>query len=114
MAVKLKALSRNGMAWFLVLALAPVTARAAGGRHVAPTDQAPAGQQGAVQTGYGRATIYRAGEPPKPADHPAAEVKSETVRAPRPANVDSQEAPLPVIIQGVPHRFRLHYSQTAC
>ncbi|HEX7447241.1 MAG TPA: hypothetical protein VF306_06835 [Pirellulales bacterium] len=98
--------------------LAPVAALAAGGRHVAPTDQAPAGQHGPMQAGYGRATIYRADEPPKPVHRPAnqaaAKLPAESTRTPQPAKVLPTEEALPVIIQGVPHRFRLHYSQRAC
>ncbi len=108
-----KSCSRISVAFIVALVITPV-ALATGGRHIAPTDQAPAGQHGPVQAGYGRATIYRADEPPKSAAPATEQPRSEAVRSPRPASVDLQDAPLPIIIQGVPHRFRLHYSQTAC
>lgn len=117
MACDFKLGSRAGIVAGWVL-LAPAIALASGGRHVAPNDRAPSGQQGSVQSGYGRATIYRADEPPKPAspmaDQPAGSATPETIRARQPAKVHPPEGALPVIIQGVPHRFRLHYSQTAC
>ncbi|MGH7192774.1 MAG: hypothetical protein ACREJM_04470 [Candidatus Saccharimonadales bacterium] len=114
MALFVKACKRISIGLYFALVIGPVATLASGGRHIAPTDQAPAGQHGPMQAGYGRATIYRADELPKPTNQPAEQARSEAVRAPRPAGVDPQNAPLPIIIQGVPHRFRLHYSQTAC
>lgn len=109
----------NTRSWLSVFACSaavcwPMIARASGGRHVGPSDQPPSGQQGPAQSGYGRATIYRAGELPKLTGQPSERAKADVAPSPRKPGTKATGAPLPVIIQGVPHRFRLHYSQTAC
>lgn len=108
--------SRHWLSLFIVSAALcwPMIARASGGRHVGPSDQPPSGQQGPAQSGYGRATIYRAGELPKPSGQPNERAKAEVAPLRRKPGMKATGAPLPVIIQGVPHRFHLHYSQTAC
>lgn len=108
--------SRGPIGLFAISAVffAPWAAMGQGGRHVSPTDQPPAGQQGPAQAGYGRATLYRSGEMPKPAETPNHTAKPEAARTIRPADGRQLESPLPVIIQGVPHGFHRHYSQTTC
>ncbi|HJT36521.1 MAG TPA: hypothetical protein VJ783_31150 [Pirellulales bacterium] len=106
-------------AWLSVFAVSaalgcPMPARASGGRHLGPSDQPPTGQQGPAQSGYGRATIYRSGELPKPPGEPGEPAKPDVAPVPRQPGKKATGPALPVIIQGVPHRFRLHYSQTAC
>lgn len=91
-----------------------ITARASGARHLGPNDQPPSGQQGPAQASYGRATIYRSGELPKPPGEPGEPAKSDVAPVPRQPGKKATGPELPVIIQGVPHRFHLHYSQTAC
>lgn len=98
----------------LLLWAAPGWAWAAGGRHVGPSDRPPAGQHGPAQDGYGRAILYRSGEMPKPPDRENDRAKSDATPVPRKAETKQNETSLPVIIQGVPHRFQRHYSQTAC
>lgn len=111
-----KVSARNWLSVFAVLAVlcCPMIARASGGRHRGPTDQPPSGQHGPAQSGYGRATIYRSGELPKPPERPSDRANADVAPPPQKPGTKATEAPLPVIIQGVPHRFRLHYSQTAC
>lgn len=105
--------------WISVFAVSaalfcPMISRASGGRHLGPTDQPPSGQQGPAQSGYGRATIYRSGELPKTPGEPSDPAKSDVAPKPRQPGKKPTGPALPVIIQGVPHRFHLHYSQTAC
>ena len=114
MTAKLHSRSQIGLFAIAVVLFVPWLALGQGGRHVSPTDQPPAGQQGPAQAGYGRATIYRSGEMPKPAEMPDTTAKPGAARNFRPADGRQLESPLPEIIRGVPHRFHRHYSQTTC